>query len=200
MAARRVSGSLDIRARYVCGDARFLPFRDASFDAIFSYSVLQHLAETDVELVLQEVARVLRPGGVSLIQMPNRAGVRCFYHQARRGFRAPTGFEVRYWSMRSLHETFGRLVGESSATVDCFFGLGLQKADMDLMPRSWLASARSRETQAGTNTAGLTLKYLASFPARVALILRLPARMAERLLCGTIPARSLCFRPRIPIR
>lgn len=136
MAARRVSTSLGIRARYVCGDARFLPFRDASFDAVFSYSVLQHLAEPDVELVLQDIARVLKPGGISLIQMPNRIGLRCLYHQVRRGFRAPRGFEVRYWSMRTLHETFGRILGESTAFVDCFFGLGLQKADMDLMPIS----------------------------------------------------------------
>ncbi len=56
------------------------------------------------------------------------------------------------------------------------------------------------DQEAGTNTAGLTLKYLASFPAKVALILRLPVRMAERLLCGTILAKSLCFRPCISIR
>jgi SAM-dependent methyltransferase len=136
MAARRVSAALGTRSRYVCGDARFLPFRDESFDVIFSYSVLQHLSEPDVEVVLREVARVLRPGGVSLIQMPNRIGLRCLYHQVRRGFRAPRGFEVRYWSMRKLHETFGRLLGESTSFVDCFFGLGLQKADMDLMPVS----------------------------------------------------------------
>jgi SAM-dependent methyltransferase len=113
-----------------------LPFCDASVDAVFSYSVLQHLSEPDVELVLQDIARVLRPGGISLIQMPNKAGLRCLYHQMRRGFRAPRGFEVRYWTIRSLYATFGRLLGESTASVDCFFGLGLQKADMDLMPIS----------------------------------------------------------------
>ena len=136
MAARRAAHALGVRARHVCGDARFLPFRDASFDAVFSYSVLQHLSEPDVELVLRDVARVLKPGGVSLIQMPNRLGLRCLYHQARRGFRAPRAFEVRYWSMHSLHQTFSRHLGESSALVDCFFGLGLQKADADLMPDS----------------------------------------------------------------
>lgn len=153
MAAKRVSGSLGIRARYICGDARFLPFRDESFDAVFSYSVLQHLSETDVELALQDIARVLRPGGVSLIQMPNKIGMRCLYHQARRGFRAPIEFEVRYWSMRELHETFGRFLGEPTAYVDCFFGLGLQKADLDLMPISHRALIGLSETLKGMSKA-----------------------------------------------
>ena len=136
MAARRVSRSLSVRSRYVCGDARFLPFRDASFDAVFSYSVLQHLSEPDVELVLQDIARVLRPGGVSLIQMPNRVGLRCLFHQVRRGLRAARAFEVRYWSMDTLHKTFSTLLGESTIFIDCFFSLGLQKSDSDLMPIS----------------------------------------------------------------
>lgn len=135
MAARRAAQALGMRSRYVCGDARFLPFRNASFDAVFSYSVLQHLAEPDVELVLRDVARVLKPGGISLIQMPNKFGLRCLYHQIRRGFRASRGFEVRYWSIGSLHQTFSRNLGESNASVDCFFGLGLQKADTEIMPK-----------------------------------------------------------------
>ena len=45
MAARRAAQALGLQSRYVCGDARFLPFRDACFDAVFSYSVLQHLPD-----------------------------------------------------------------------------------------------------------------------------------------------------------
>ncbi len=55
-------------------------------------------------------------------------------------------------------------------------------------------------TYVGTKTAELMLKNFASLPASVALILRLPARMADRLLCGTTSARSPCFRPRVSIR
>lgn len=134
MAARRAAKALGSAPRYLCGDARFLPFRDASFDAAFSYSVLQHLSETAVELALREICRVLKPGGVSLVQMPNRLGLRCLYHQVRRGGRVPVDFEVRYWSLASLEETFSRCVGPSSVSVDCFLGLGLQKADAGLMP------------------------------------------------------------------
>jgi hypothetical protein len=91
------------------------------------------MSEPDVEMVLLEVARVLKPGGISLIQMPNKLGLRCLYHQARRGFRPATGFEVRYWTLASLIETFGHCLGESKVSVDCFFGLGLQKVDAELL-------------------------------------------------------------------
>ena len=133
MAARRLARELGLDAAFVVGDARFLPLRDEVVDVALSYSVLQHLSKEDAVLVLRHVARVLKPGGRSLIQMPSRNGIRCIYQQARRGFRAPTGFEVRYWGYGQLLRTFGRELGPTSASVDCFFGIGLQYSDVRLM-------------------------------------------------------------------
>src|SRR5206468_2817818 len=45
-------------------DSHFLPFRDGSFDAVYSVAVTEHLACPP--LALQEIYRVLRPGGVYL--------------------------------------------------------------------------------------------------------------------------------------
>jgi ubiquinone/menaquinone biosynthesis C-methylase UbiE len=45
------------------GDAQALPFEDASFDAVVSTSVFEHLS--DPAKAAAEVARVLRPGGVA---------------------------------------------------------------------------------------------------------------------------------------
>jgi SAM-dependent methyltransferase len=56
--------SLDVQARErprVIGDAHALPFRDASVDAVFLTSVLEHL--TNPNQAIDEVHRVLRPGG-----------------------------------------------------------------------------------------------------------------------------------------
>ncbi len=49
-------------------DARRLEFADASFDAVYSLSSLEHFGGPgQVDLAAREIARVLRPGGVALL-------------------------------------------------------------------------------------------------------------------------------------
>jgi SAM-dependent methyltransferase len=133
LAARRVAASLGLAARFVVGDARFLPFHGRSFDRVFSYSVLQHLSRDHVRLAVDDMARVTAPAGSVLVQMPTRFGIRCLYHQARRRFREAAEFEVRYWTIPQLRRLFGR-IGPAAVSVDCFFGIGLQRSDAALMP------------------------------------------------------------------
>jgi 2-polyprenyl-3-methyl-5-hydroxy-6-metoxy-1,4-benzoquinol methylase len=133
MAARRVSRQLGLANKYVVADARYLPFAARSFDKVFSYSVLQHLSREDVETAVTEVARVLKPEGVSLVQMPTPFGVRTLYNQARRRFRAAYGFEVRFWTIPSLKRLFSK-IGKTEISVDCYFGTGIQESDRHLMP------------------------------------------------------------------
>jgi 2-polyprenyl-3-methyl-5-hydroxy-6-metoxy-1,4-benzoquinol methylase/uncharacterized protein YbaR (Trm112 family) len=136
MAAKRVARQLGVEAAYVVGDARFLPFKPSVVDCIFSYSVLQHLSREDAAQVVDEINRVLKPNGQSLIEMPAKFGLRCLYQQARRGFRDGRGFEVRYWSTPELRRLFSSRIGPTSFSVDCFFGIGLQFSDLRLMPAS----------------------------------------------------------------
>lgn len=145
VAARKVSRQLGVTAHFVVADARYLPFRPRTFDVVFSYSVLQHLSKDNVRVALGEVARVLRPGGTSLIQMAHRVGVRSLYHQAKRRFREPREFEVRYWSVPELRSTFSGIIGASSFSVDGYFGLGIQKADVDLLPFRYRLVVNSSE-------------------------------------------------------
>lgn len=134
LAAKRVAAQLGLNARFVVGDARFLPFQTGSMNVVFSYSVLQHFSRGDAGTAIKEVGRVLQDGGKSLIQMPTVLGMRCLYHQARRGFREPRDFDVRYWSLPALRQLFTKSVGRTTFSVDCFFGIGLQAADLRLMP------------------------------------------------------------------
>lgn len=134
VAAREVAEELGVDAAFVLADARKLPFRDSSVDVVFSYSVLQHFAKDDVRRTLAEVARVLKPGGLASIQMPNKFGIRSLYHQARRGFRRARNFEVRYWTIPELSRAFAEAIGPAWITVDGYFGLGIQESDLDLLP------------------------------------------------------------------
>lgn len=58
-------------ARFCQGDAHFLPFKDQRFDVAFCRYVLEHVA--DPIRVLNEMRRVLRPGGRVVVQENNIA-------------------------------------------------------------------------------------------------------------------------------
>lgn len=144
LAARRVAEQLALDIDYRSGSGEIIPYAENTFDVVFSYSVLQHLAKERVREAIAEVNRILKPGGVVLIQMPNWLGIRSLYHQARRGFRAERNFEVRYWGVEELRQTFGA-IGDVGLSVDGFFGLGIQPADVDLLPRRYRAVVHTSE-------------------------------------------------------
>jgi SAM-dependent methyltransferase/uncharacterized protein YbaR (Trm112 family) len=161
LAAKRVATQLGLDIRFVVGDARSLPFRSGSFDAVFSYSVIQHFSKDDAIRAIQEIGRTLAVKGRSLVQMPTILGVRCLYHQARRRFREARDFEVRYWSVPALRRVFNANVGKTTVSIDCFFGIGLQPSDVHLMPLSHrLAIHASELLRAGSRLAP-GLRYLA---------------------------------------
>jgi SAM-dependent methyltransferase len=122
-----------MRIHWAVADARYLPFPAASFDNVYSYSVFQHLSKVNAKRAVEEAARVMKTGGHLKIQMPTRYGVRCLYHQIKRGFREPRGFEVRYWAFPELRQMFEEAGCDARFSVDCYFGIGIQHADMALM-------------------------------------------------------------------
>lgn len=132
-AAMRVKKQLGIEVDYVVGDGRYLPFRDNSFDRVFSYSVLQHFSPADVAMVLERVNFLLRENGQSWIQMANAFGLRSLYHQFNRNFRVPKNFEVRYWPPPRLQNEFETRVGETLLLVDGFFSVNVQPKDAPLL-------------------------------------------------------------------
>lgn len=89
----RTHGGPDILA-----DAHFLPFKDESFDMVYSAAVTEHLACP--LLMAQEVKRVLKPGGyfcsnVSFMEPWHDAS---FYHMSPLGvyeLLVAAGFEIR---------------------------------------------------------------------------------------------------------
>jgi 2-polyprenyl-3-methyl-5-hydroxy-6-metoxy-1,4-benzoquinol methylase/uncharacterized protein YbaR (Trm112 family) len=160
-AARRVARSLDLDIEYLCADSRYLPFADASFDQVFSYSVIQHFSRPDALAAITEIGRTLRVGGSALVQMPNLLGIRNLYNLMRRGFSDGAAFDVRYWRVGELKKVFQASIGPSEVTVHGYFGLGLERSDFDLMSpwmKMLLQLSESLSTLSGLVPA---LKYLA---------------------------------------
>ena len=74
MAARRhASAGAGATPGYLAGVGERPPFADASLDAVCSADALEHVA--DLSLVLDEIARVLRPGGRVVFDTINRTWV-----------------------------------------------------------------------------------------------------------------------------
>ena len=65
--------SIDVDARYekcvVCDANDALPFRDGTFDVVWSSEVIEHLK--DPAAAIREMHRVVRPGGVIVMTTPN---------------------------------------------------------------------------------------------------------------------------------
>ena len=70
---RRASARMKVRAvdvSFVLGDIYKLPYRDGSFDVAVSSEVLEHLEKP--QDALNEIARVVRPGGYIVVSVPYR--------------------------------------------------------------------------------------------------------------------------------
>jgi ubiquinone/menaquinone biosynthesis C-methylase UbiE len=67
--------TLDINPKtrpIICGDMHCLPIRGGAFDKVIMSHVLEHTCHTD--LVLMEVYRILKSGGLFQVTVPNFAG------------------------------------------------------------------------------------------------------------------------------
>jgi SAM-dependent methyltransferase len=66
----QVGAAAGAGTRFEVADLRDLPFGDDEFDLVVSFETIEHVP--DPKTVLDELARVLKPGGLLLISTPNR--------------------------------------------------------------------------------------------------------------------------------
>jgi len=122
LAAQRVARQLGVTAYFIAADSRYLPFKQRTFDAAFSFSVLQHFSRENVDRTLQSLAPLMKQDGISMLHILNRLGLRSLQVQLQRGFREGSDqFDTRYWSIPDALETFGARLGPSRVEIDGFF-------------------------------------------------------------------------------
>jgi SAM-dependent methyltransferase/uncharacterized protein YbaR (Trm112 family) len=146
LAATRVALALNVETWHVVGDARMLPFAERSFAVGYSYGVFQHFSKEHANEAIAELARVTEMSGTVLVQMANRFGLRQAYNATRAWISSNDDeFRIRYWTPRELQTTFARLVGPCELSVDGFFALNPQPADLDMLARRYAAVVRTSE-------------------------------------------------------
>ncbi|HET7366274.1 MAG TPA: class I SAM-dependent methyltransferase [Burkholderiales bacterium] len=77
--SRMAAAACGSRCTLSVGDAEALAFADGSFDAIVALGLLEYLPS--YASALREICRVLRPGGVAVLAVPNRLSA---YRRCRR--------------------------------------------------------------------------------------------------------------------
>jgi len=124
------------RVRWLVGDAQPLPFRDASFGALFAGELVEHL--TDPLPALHEFRRVLKPGGTLILTTPNRLRL------ANRADRSERPYSPDHLSELSYDEVHA-LLRESGFQVERATGLHLElllnwlssQPKLDRLQRGW---------------------------------------------------------------
>src|SRR5260370_20651484 len=70
LARRRLGSQALDESRLLQGDCRRIPFSDKSFDAVICLGVISYVENHEV--VLEEIRRILKPGGLLLVSFRNR--------------------------------------------------------------------------------------------------------------------------------
>ncbi len=127
----------DLRLRAPVSDVRRLPFREGSFDAIYSMGTIEHFLES--EMAVREMFRVLKPGGRAIIGVPNRFDpflrplmVALMYRLGLYGY----GYEKSY-SRRALRQMVEAEGFEVVAESGILFIPGWLRI-LDLVGNAWL--------------------------------------------------------------
>jgi SAM-dependent methyltransferase len=89
----------------VSGDATVLPFADSSFDKVIAAEVLEHIL--DDQRAMNELARVLRPGGVLAVTVPAWLPERICWGLSREYHEVPGG-HVRIYTRVELEAKLRR--------------------------------------------------------------------------------------------
>jgi SAM-dependent methyltransferase len=63
----------------ILADARWIPFRAASFDAVFSWHILGHMTDLDRIGVAERIGSLLKPGGIVLFSEFSRDDPICYF-------------------------------------------------------------------------------------------------------------------------
>ncbi|MDT4969099.1 MAG: O-methyltransferase StaMB [Acidobacteriota bacterium] len=134
--ARRLAAhkKVEERAEFRVGNIADLPFDDESLDLVVASEIIEHMAEP--ELVVAEIARVLRPGGKVVLTMPIQSHTPAHIHSLS-----------NCEDLRDLCEAAGLSVRRLEPRWH--FGFGDDRRHVFALAEATLVSARIRTMRSG---------------------------------------------------
>jgi len=72
---------------FLCANARALPFRTATFEAVYCLASLYYIPR--IRQVTHEISRILEPGGIAILEMGNRSSLNTLVARAHPETAAP---------------------------------------------------------------------------------------------------------------
>ena len=196
LAAARETLGADQRFTLVAGDAYRLPFPDACFDAVVCVRVIHHMH--DPKPAIREFVRVLRPGGVLVLESANKRNLKAViatWLRRRRTSAFARGTEA-YEGLSLMPEWLRRVSGsppnaESAPQDKWEASTSFVHSPVDL--RSWLRAA-GLEIRAERSVG---LLRVPTITRRIPLHILIPLeRLAQVVLSGITAGPSLFIMAR----
>lgn len=126
------------------GDMNRLPFRDGAFDTVICSEVIEHVPREEVRL--EEMVRVITPGGTLILGTPDYARRRWRALEWVYGKVFPGGYASEHINRYTHRELRGELERLGLEVLDCRYVGGAEMIFKARMPESALRPAPSRAT------------------------------------------------------
>ena len=128
-------------ARIQVSDAENLPFDSGTFDLGYSFGVLHHTPDT--KRAIQELVRVVRPGGEVKIMLYNRHSIWAFNQWMKHALLKGRPWKSLGWALWNFNESVGTKAYTRKELVKLLLDLGLRKISIrtELTSADYLGSS-----------------------------------------------------------
>jgi ubiquinone/menaquinone biosynthesis C-methylase UbiE len=113
---RKEALAASVEVHLVCGDATGMPFKDSCFDALFHQGLMEHFK--DPARLLDENRRVLKKGGIILVDVPQRYHI----YTVVKHFLILLGRWFAGWETEYTVDSLERLVASRGFRVEFSYG------------------------------------------------------------------------------